>query len=140
MTLTAPLWPALRLALGTASALGFARFAYGLLLPAMRDDLSWTLAAAGAMSTANGFGYLLGALLTRGLIRRLGAATAFRLAMALTAASLAITAVSGDYLTLAAVRTLSGATGAVVFVAGGVPASRLAAGGPTRPTSESVVA
>lgn len=130
MTLVAPtgMWPALRLALGTASALGFARFAYGLLLPAMRDDLSWTLAAAGAMSAANGFGYLLGALLTRGLVRRLGAATAFRLAMALTAASLALTAVSGDYLTLVILRTLSGATGAVVFVAGGVLASRLAAG------------
>ncbi|MEU1397087.1 YbfB/YjiJ family MFS transporter [Micromonospora zamorensis] len=129
MTSTTPigLWPALRLALGTASALGFARFAYGLLLPAMRDDLSWTLAAAGAMSTANGFGYLLGALLTRGLVRRLGAATAFRAAMALTAASLALTAVSGDYLTLVALRTLSGATGAVVFIVGGVLASRLAA-------------
>ncbi|WP_435205023.1 YbfB/YjiJ family MFS transporter [Micromonospora sp. bgisy143] len=122
------MWPALRLALGTASALGFARFAYGLLLPAMRDDLSWTLAAAGAMSAANGFGYLLGALLTRGLVGRLGAATAFRLAMALTAASLASTAVSDDHLTLMILRTLSGATGAVVFIAGGVLASRLASG------------
>ena len=45
---------ALRLSLGTASALGFARFAYGLLLPAMRDDLHWSLAEAGAMNTANG--------------------------------------------------------------------------------------
>ncbi|MET8912593.1 YbfB/YjiJ family MFS transporter [Micromonospora sp. NPDC004551] len=122
------LWPALRLALGTASALGFARFAYGLLLPAMRHELNWTLAAAGAMSAANGFGYLLGALFTQPLVRRLGAATAFRVAMALTAASLALTAVSGDHLTLVLLRTLSGATGAVVFVAGGVLASRLAAG------------
>ncbi|MFC0030179.1 YbfB/YjiJ family MFS transporter [Micromonospora chaiyaphumensis] len=126
-TPTAGLWPAARLALGTACALGLARFAYGLLLPAMRDDLHWTLAAAGAVATANGFGYLLGALVTRILIHRLGAATAFRLAMALTTTSLALTAVSGDYLTLLALRTLSGATGAVVFVAGGVLASRLAA-------------
>jgi predicted MFS family arabinose efflux permease len=47
-----PAWQAARLALGTASALGLARFAYGLLLPAMRDDLHWTLTEAGAMSSA----------------------------------------------------------------------------------------
>ncbi|MFG3556838.1 YbfB/YjiJ family MFS transporter [Micromonospora sp. NPDC047557] len=129
MASTAPpagLWQAVRLALGTASALGFARFAYGLLLPAMRDDLNWTLAQAGAVGAANGLGYLLGALLTTTLVRRLGVAVAFRVGMALTAASLVMTAVSGDYLALLAVRTLSGATGAVVFIAGGVLASRAA--------------
>ncbi|WP_247671633.1 YbfB/YjiJ family MFS transporter [Micromonospora sp. M61] len=129
MTSTAPasVWRAARLALGTAAALGLARFAYGMLLPAMRDDLNWTLAAAGGMGTANGLGYLLGALLTNGLVRRVGAATAFRAGMVLTAASLVATAVSGDYLVLLVLRTLSGAAGAVVFVAGSVIASRLAA-------------
>ena len=53
---------ALLLSLGTASALGFGRFAYGLLLPAMRDDLGWSLTEAGAMNTANGLGYLVGAM------------------------------------------------------------------------------
>ncbi|MFB9237849.1 YbfB/YjiJ family MFS transporter [Plantactinospora siamensis] len=118
---------AVRLALGTASALGFARFAYGLLLPAMRDDLHWTLADAGAMSAGNGVGYLLGALLATGLIRRLGAAAAFRVGMALTAGSLAATAVSGEYPLLLGIRALSGATGALVFIAGGVLASHGAA-------------
>ncbi|MET9022317.1 YbfB/YjiJ family MFS transporter [Actinopolymorpha sp. NPDC004070] len=129
MTSTAPagVGQAVRLALGTASALGFARFAYGLLLPAMRDDLHWTLADAGAMSAANGLGYLLGALLATGLIRRLGAATAFRAGMALTAGALAATAVSGAYPLLLAIRALAGATGAVVFIAGGVIASHAAA-------------
>jgi len=42
---------ALGLALGPAVAL--ARFAYGLLLPSMRSDLSWSFAQAGAMNTAN---------------------------------------------------------------------------------------
>ncbi|KAB1912210.1 YbfB/YjiJ family MFS transporter [Micromonospora sp. AMSO31t] len=127
------MWQAVRLALGTASALGFARFAYGLLLPAMRDDLDWTLAQAGAVGAANGLGYLLGALLTTALVRRLGMASAFRVGMALTAASLVTTAVSGDYLVLLAVRTLSGTTGAVVFIAGGVLASRAATGASTMP-------
>lgn len=120
-------WQAGRLALGTASALGLARFAYGLLLPAMREDLRWTLAEAGAMSTANGLGYLLGALVTAAVVRRWGTAAAFRIGMALTAVSLAATAASDAYSALLAARTAAGAAGAVVFVAGGVIASRVAA-------------
>jgi predicted MFS family arabinose efflux permease len=120
-------WQAMRLALGTASALGLARFAYGLLLPAMRDDLRWSLAQAGAMSTANGLGYLLGALATAAVVRRLGAADAFRWGMVLTAASLAATALSGDYLAQLIARAAAGTTGAVVFITGGVIASRVAA-------------
>ncbi|MEU4742258.1 YbfB/YjiJ family MFS transporter [Actinosynnema sp. NPDC023658] len=119
-------WQAARLALGTASALGLARFAYGLLLPAMRDDLGWTLAAAGAMSTANGLGYLLGALVTSAVVRRTGTATAFRWGMALTALTLAATALSDDFVVLLVARAAAGVAGAVVFIAGGVIASRLA--------------
>ncbi|MER7006035.1 YbfB/YjiJ family MFS transporter [Dactylosporangium sp. NPDC000555] len=120
-------WRACRLALGTASALGLARFAYGLLLPAMRDDLHWTLSEAGAMSAANGLGYLLGALATPMAVRRWGAGTAFRVSMALVAGFLAATAVSDNYLALLVARTLAGAAGAVVFIAGGVIASHIAA-------------
>lgn len=120
-------WRAAGLALGTASALGVARFAYGLLVPAMRDELHWTLAEAGAMSTANGLGYLIGALATAAIVRRWGTTVAFRAGMALTAVSLASTAAAGDYLTLLAVRAAAGAAGAVVFIAGGVIASRQAA-------------
>ncbi|WP_169729379.1 YbfB/YjiJ family MFS transporter [Thermoactinospora rubra] len=118
---------AARLALGTASALGLARFAYGLLVPAMREDLRWTLAQAGAMSTANGVGYLLGALAAATVARRLGPARAFRCGMALTAVSLAATALTGHYVALLILRAAAGAAGALVFVTGGVIASRLAA-------------
>jgi predicted MFS family arabinose efflux permease len=119
-----PVIRALRLALGTASALGFARFAYGLLLPAMREDLGWTLGQAGALNTANGLGYLLGALLTSAVVRRLGTAGAFRWGMVLTAAALAATAITDDFSTLLVIRTVAGLTGAVVFIAGGVIAAR----------------
>lgn len=115
---------ALRLALGTASALGFARFAYGLLLPGMRDDLHWSLGEAGAMNTANGLGYLIGALITAAVVRRLGTAAAFRWGMVLTAVALAATAITGDYLVLLIARTAAGVTGAVVFITGGVIAAR----------------
>ncbi len=120
-------WPAARLALGTASALGLARFAYGLLLPAMRDELHWSLAEAGVMSAANGLGYLLGALVTAVVVRRLGTAATFRWGMVLTALALAVTATSDAYPVLLAARAAAGVAGAAVFVTGGVIASRLAA-------------
>lgn len=120
-------WQAARLALGTASALGLARFAYGLLLPAMREELHWSLAEAGAMSAANGLGYLAGALVTAAVVRRLGGAATFRWGMVLTAVALAATAASDHYVVLLAARAAAGAAGAAVFVTGGVIASRLAA-------------
>ena len=50
------------LSFGSAIALGLTRFSYALLLPAMKADLGWSFAQAGAMNTANALGYLLGAL------------------------------------------------------------------------------
>src|ERR1700744_3019639 len=51
------------LAMGPAVGLGLGRFAYALLLPAMRADLGWSYAQAGTINTANAAGYLIGALL-----------------------------------------------------------------------------
>ncbi|MFI6452580.1 YbfB/YjiJ family MFS transporter [Streptosporangium amethystogenes] len=121
-------WQALRLALGTASALGLARFAYGLLIPAMRDVLGWSLAEAGVMSAANGLGYLVGALVAPVVQRRIGIAATFRWGMVLTAVTLAATAVGGDYPALLIARAAAGVAGALVFITGGVIAARLATG------------
>ena len=44
------------LSLGSAIALGLARFSYALLLPPMKADLGWTFAQAGALNTANAAG------------------------------------------------------------------------------------
>ncbi|WP_202121400.1 YbfB/YjiJ family MFS transporter [Streptomyces sp. BA2] len=118
---------AVRLSLGTASALGPARFAYGLLVPAMPGGLGWTLADAGALSTANGLGYVVGAVLTAALVRRWGTASVFRWGMAATAVTLAGTAASNEFVVPVAMRALAGAAGAAVFIAGGVIAARLAA-------------
>src|SRR5690606_37549643 len=51
---------ALGLSMGAALSLGLARFAYGLLLPPMREDLGWSYLLAGSLNTANALGYLLG--------------------------------------------------------------------------------
>jgi predicted MFS family arabinose efflux permease len=116
-----------RLALGTAAALGLARFAYGLLVPAMRDELGWSLAKAGTLTTANSLGYLVGALVAGPLSRRLNETATFRLGMVLTAAALAANAATASYPVLLLTRAVAGVFGALVFIAGGVLASRAAA-------------
>lgn len=117
----------MRLAMGTAAALGLARFAYGLLVPAMRTELGWTLAQAGAQTTANGLGYLAGALATALVARRIGTAATFRLGMVLIIAALAASAASGDFVFLLVMRAIAGLAGALVFITGGVTAARAAA-------------
>ena len=116
-----------RLALGTTAALGLARFAYGLLVPAMRDELGWSLAKAGTLTTANSLGYLVGALAAGPLARRLSETATFRLGMVLTAAALAANAATSSYPVLLLTRAVAGVFGALVFIAGGVLASRAAA-------------
>ncbi|TCN43124.1 putative MFS family arabinose efflux permease [Kribbella orskensis] len=115
-----------RLALGSAVALGFARFAYGLVVPAMRDQLGWSLADAGLQTTANGVGYLLGAIVVAMVIRRLGAARSFQLGMVVTTLALAATATTSSQLLQMFLRATAGLSGALVFVAGTVVAARLA--------------
>lgn len=42
------------LALGVCVTHGFARLAYGLLLPAMKSEMGWTYAQAGWLNTSSG--------------------------------------------------------------------------------------
>ncbi|MGI8912689.1 MAG: YbfB/YjiJ family MFS transporter [Chloroflexota bacterium] len=113
------------LALGPAVALGFARFAYALLLPGMRDDLGWTFAQAGAMNTANALGYLLGALLATAIARRLGARRVFISGIAVTAAALLLSAVATSFPALLLLRVVAGVAGAITFIVGGGLAAHL---------------
>lgn len=118
---------ALSLSLGAAISLGITRFAYGLLLPAMRVDLGWSYTLAGAMNTANAMGYFLGALITPALIRRWGAPVVLWAGALLASAFMAL---SGFFITaepLLLQRLLAGVASALVFVAGGLLAARLAA-------------
>lgn len=109
----------LGLSLGPAVSNGFARFAYGLVLPAMRDDLGWSYTEAGWINTSNAIGYLLGALLALGLITRLGASFLFIAGMALTALALIMSGLTQDFWLLSFWRVVAGIGGAPVFIAGG---------------------
>ena len=57
---------------GAAVTVGFGRFGYALILPAMQADLSLNYAQAGWLNTSNSLGYLLGSLITAMLVGRLG--------------------------------------------------------------------
>lgn len=49
---------------------GFGRFAYGVQLPAMRDELGWSYTASGGLATANLIAYLVGSQVARALLLR----------------------------------------------------------------------
>jgi predicted MFS family arabinose efflux permease len=114
------------LGLAAAVALGLARFAYALVLPAMRADLGWSYFTAGAMNTVNAAGYLGGALLAPRVFRRWDARRSLLAASALAAALLAAHGAVRTDVALYALRLATGAASAIVFVGGGVLAARLA--------------
>jgi len=122
---------AFALALGSAIALGLARFSYALLLQPMRDDLGWSYLTAGAMNTVNAAGYLVGALLAPRWLARHDA-RAILLAGGVAASLLLVAhgVVLGDA-PLYALRLLAGVASAALFVSGGVLAARLGATHPT---------
>ncbi|OWY28340.1 YbfB/YjiJ family MFS transporter [Herbaspirillum robiniae] len=122
-----PILTALALSLGTAVALGVARFSYALLLAPMRADLGWPYLIAGGMNTGNALGYLLGALVTPLLMRRY---RAHRVLVAGAFGTALLTFVPGfvtDTATQLALRVATGITSAFIFVSGGLLVSRLAA-------------
>jgi predicted MFS family arabinose efflux permease len=132
LALARAFWLALALSMGAAVSLGITRFAYGLLLPPMRIDLAWSYTLAGAMNTANALGYLLGALMTPWLLRRVGAG---RTLIAGAVLASVFMAGSGFFVTpalLLAQRLLAGLASAWIFIAGGLMAAGLAARVPAR--------
>jgi len=123
---------ALALSMGAAISLGITRFAYGLLLPPMREDLGWGYTLAGAMNTVNAFGYLLGALVTPPLIRRLGPSRPMLAGAWLASLFMGLSGFFTEAAPLLAQRLLAGFASAFVFIAGGLLAARLAAAAPQR--------
>jgi MFS family permease len=126
------MWAAVWLSLGPAVSNGFARFAYALILPAMRSDLNWSYTQAGSMNSINALGYLAGSLLAFYTIAAVGARRMFIAGMYATAAALAWSGFAAGFDTLAALRFAAGVSGAVVFIAGGALAAALFPDDPRR--------
>lgn len=105
---------------GAAVSVGFARFGYALILPAMQTDLQLNYAQAGWLNTANSLGYLLGALLTIYFVSRLGNRTLFTSGVVLTTLSLLANGMTHDFQWLTLFRFLAGFGAAGTFICGGV--------------------
>lgn len=112
---------------GAAVTVGFARFGYALILPAMQADLSLSYTQAGWLNTSNSLGYLLGSLLTVLFVGRLGNHRLFVAGLLLTTLSLLLNGLVRDFYVLNVIRFITGVGGAWAFICGGVLASVLGA-------------
>ena len=120
------------LSLAPTIGLGIGRFAYALVLPDMRDALAWSYSAAGFMNTINAVGYLAGALVAAQLIQRFGLIRSVRWSTIACVASLALCAMTGNFLALSFARLLVGFAAAFGFVGGGALAATIAQSRPVR--------
>jgi predicted MFS family arabinose efflux permease len=127
-----PAWLILVLSLAPTIGLGIGRFAYSLVLPDMRDSLQWSYSAAGFMNTINAVGYLAGALLASRVIRRFGLPRTVRWGTLAAVASLALCAMSGNFIVLSFARLLAGIGAAGGFVGGAALAATIAQSRPER--------
>jgi len=120
------------LTLGVCVTNGFARFAYGLLLPAVRGGLGWSYTQAGWLNTANALGYVVGAVLTLALLRRLPPAPLFAFGVWTTAITLFATGLNEALWAQSFWRFAAGLMGAMSFATGGALAAALFTDQPRR--------
>jgi predicted MFS family arabinose efflux permease len=128
-------WVLGALSLAPAVAMSFARFAYALLLPAMRTELDLNYSQAGSLSTANALGYLVGGLLCARYAPRFGNRRLFTFGMIATVLALVGSGCAERYVGQLALRALAGASSAMIFICGAVLASNLFADRPERASS-----
>lgn len=107
------------LALGLTVTNGFARFAYGLLLPAMKFEMGWNYAQSGWLNTANALGYIMGAVLTMLLIRKYSPSHLFAFGLITTTFTLLVTGLNAEMWWQTLWRILAGIFGAMSFSTAG---------------------
>lgn len=116
------------LALGVTATNGFARFAYGLLLPAMKSEMGWNYAQAGWLNTANALGYIAGALITMAAIRFVSPSRLFAFGLITTTLALLATGLNAALWWQTLWRILAGLFGAMSFSTAGALTAGLFAG------------
>ena len=103
------------LALGVTVTNGFARFSYGLIIPAMRSEMNWSYAEAGWLNTANAFGYVVSAIATMRMIRRRTPTNLFIFGLIATTIALLATGLNSALWWQTLWRVLAGLFGAMSF-------------------------
>ena len=94
--------------LGIFACIGLARFALGMLLPAMGTDLQLSDAQMGSISTANFLGYLAGILVVSPLVRRIGARLLSTVALLLSGLSMVVIGSTSNLYGITALYILTG--------------------------------
>ncbi len=106
-------------AMAIAVVNGFARFAYALLLPVMRQDLAWDYALSGWLNTSNSLGYGVGGLLGALLALRCKPSLLFITGLLTTTTTLLLCGLTESLYWMLAWRFLAGVGSAWVFACGG---------------------
>ena len=120
------------LAVGVTVTNGFARFAYGLLLPSMKSELGWSYAQAGWLNSANALGYVVGAVVTMLAIRSISPSRLFTFGLIVTTAALLATGMNAALWWQTMWRFLAGVFGAMSFSTAGALAAGLFQNDPKR--------
>lgn len=120
------------LTLGVCVTNGFARFAYGLMLPAIKSEMGWNYAQAGWLNTANALGYIIGAVLTMVLVRYVSPSRLFAIGLATTTLSLLATGLNPELWWQTLWRIMAGILGAMSFSTAGALTAGLFANDPRR--------
>ena len=116
---------AIALTLVPFASIGLTRFAFGLILPAMRSELDWSYFEGGLATTFNAAGYLAGAIFGARAARRFGDRNMIVGGSAGMALMLFATALSGAFVPILLFRFGAGLFGGLAFVAGGTLATQL---------------
>ncbi len=90
------------------SCLGLARFAFGMILPAMQSELGMNATQAGIVGSANFIGYFIGLFAAAKFYTRFGAATLISRSLLTQAVSMLLMACMPHYLWAALVFVVTG--------------------------------
>jgi len=113
----------LLIALGAAVAQSFGRFSYGLLLPAVRDDMGISNTLAGIVGGANVGAYLLGTMFVAWATSRFRLLSVLRLGLVLAILGLLFAGLADSPLMLAMALFVAGIGGACVWIPAPIIAS-----------------
>ena len=106
----------LLIALTAAVGHAFGRFSYGVVLPAVRDDMGITNALAGSIGAANVSAYLLGTIVVAWATSRFRLASVMRLGLILVALGLLMASLATGPWSLSAGLFLTGMGGAFLWI------------------------
>ena len=115
----------LGLVLGVTVTNSFARFTYGLMLPAMQMEMNWNYMQAGWLGTINALGYIVGAVFTMLLVQKFPSKYLFAAGLISTSVTLFLTGILVKIEFQFVLRFLAGLFGAISFSTAGALASTL---------------